>query len=163
MKNLILIRHAKSSWEIPVRDIDRPLSQRGVSDAHLISDASSQIIPKSNAVWCSPARRTKETAMIFGQNLGWPLDRIMYLDSLYTFDGYELTNAIKTSLNGYENVIVFGHNEAITEFVNTFGDLYIDNVPTCGLVQIQFEVDNWNDIKKGKTIRTIFPRDLKND
>lgn len=161
MKNLILIRHAKSSWETPLRDIDRPLSQRGVTDAHLISDATSQIIPKSNAVWCSPARRTKETAMIFGQNLGWPLDRIMYMDSLYTFDGYELTKVIKSRLNGYENVIVFGHNEAITEFVNTFGDLYIDNVPTCGLVHIQFEVDNWSEIKKGKTIRTIFPRDLK--
>ncbi|MFN4197836.1 MAG: SixA phosphatase family protein [Flavobacterium sp.] len=163
MKNLILIRHAKSSWEIPLRDIDRPLSHRGLSDAHLVSEASMLLIPKSNAICCSPAKRTRETAVIFAQNLGWPLDRIMYLDSLYTFDGFELTKIIKSSLNGYENVIVFGHNEAITEFVNTFGDLYIDNVPTCGLVHLQFEVGDWSEIKKGKTIRTIFPRDLKND
>jgi phosphohistidine phosphatase len=163
MKNLILIRHAKSSWEIPLRDFDRPLSQRGLSDAHLVSEASKSIIPKSNVICCSPAKRTRETAMIFAQNLEWPLDRIIYLDSLYTFDGHELLKIIKTSLNGYENVIVFAHNEAITEFVNTFGNLYIDNVPTCGLVHIRFELDNWSEIKKGKTIRTIFPRDLKNE
>lgn len=163
MKNLILIRHAKSSWEIPVRDIDRPLSQRGFSDAHLVSEAASHILPKSNAILSSPSRRTRETAMIFAENLGWPLDRIIYLDSLYTFDGYELAKVVKSNLNSYENVILFVHNEAITEFVNNFGSLYIDNVPTCGLIHLQFDVEHWSEIKKGVTIKTIFPRDLKDD
>ena len=37
MKNLIIIRHAKSSWEAPLKDIDRPLSQKGIIDAHLVA------------------------------------------------------------------------------------------------------------------------------
>ena len=36
MKNLFLMRHGKSSWELNVSDQDRPLGQRGISDAHLI-------------------------------------------------------------------------------------------------------------------------------
>ena len=57
--------------------------------------------------------------------------------------------------------MLFGHNYAITAFVNTYGDKYIDNVPTSGLVAIEFDMDHWNELKPGKTLITLFPRDLK--
>ena len=57
--------------------------------------------------------------------------------------------------------MLFGHNHALTSIVNIFGSKYIDNVPTSVLVNITFDIDNWNDIKKGVTTLTIFPRDLK--
>jgi phosphohistidine phosphatase len=45
----------------------------------------------------------------------------------------------------------FGHNAAITNFVNIFGDVSIENVPTSGFVSIEFDTENWIEIKKGKT------------
>jgi phosphohistidine phosphatase len=57
----------------------------------------------------------------------------------------------------YTNVFLFGHNNAITDFVNKFGDLFIPNVPTAGWVTIEFEAENWASITKGKTIRFITP------
>lgn len=161
MKNLILIRHSKSSWDAPLKDIDRPLSKRGIGDAHITSHAIDQFLPKKFIVWSSSAKRAKETAMIYAQNLFIPLETIIYKDDLYTFDERNLEKTIKNCENQYDNLILFGHNEAITNFVNKFGDCYIDNVPTSGFVSLNFEEEDWKTIQKGKIVKTIFPSHLK--
>ena len=161
MKNLILIRHAKSSWEAPLRDIDRPLDVRGILDAHLVSMNCQTFIPKTFLIWSSTASRASETAMIFAQNFSYPVENIIFKEELYTFDAKELEKIIKSFNNHYDNIILFGHNEAITNFVNKFGDVLIDNVPTSGFVSIKFDTDNWESLSKGKTHKTLFPRELK--
>ncbi|MDR7212442.1 histidine phosphatase family protein [Flavobacterium piscis] len=161
MKNLILIRHAKSSWEAPLKDFDRPLMKRGILDAHLVSGTISKFLPKMYIVWSSPAARASETALIFAQNISYPIESIIYKDDLYTFDGGQLEKVIKSCDNSFESVILFGHNEAITNFVNKFGDVFIENVPTSGFVSLQFDAESWTNINKGKTHKTIFPKDLK--
>ncbi|RAR51166.1 SixA phosphatase family protein [Flavobacterium lacus] len=163
MKNLILIRHAKSSWDAPVHDKERVLAQRGVRDAHLVAKNITDYLPKTNLIWSSTAKRASETAIIFAQIQMWPLESLVFKDELYTFDAAKLENAIKSCDNSYENVILFGHNEAITEFVNKFGDVFIDNVPTSGFVSLSFDAPSWSKISKGKTNKILFPRDLKDD
>lgn len=161
MKNLILIRHAKSSWNAPLHDKDRPLANRGVKDAHLVSANILKHLPKTFIIWSSTAKRAAETAIIFTQNMLCPVESIIFKDDLYTFDEKQLEKIIKSCNNDYDNVILFGHNEAITNFVNKFGDVSIDNVPTSGLVSINFDADDWETINKGKTQKVIFPRDLR--
>lgn len=158
MKNLILIRHAKSSWDIPLSDVDRPLSKRGVSDAFLISSKITKFLPSKFVVWSSVAKRTQETCYIFAQNLLIPIENIIFRKDLYTFDYKDLYDKISKCDNRYENIILFGHNDAITNFVNKFGNKYIENVPTSGVVQIEFNEDNWLNIKKGKVINILFPK-----
>jgi phosphohistidine phosphatase len=161
MKNLILIRHAKSSWEEPLQDFDRPLIQRGIDDAHLVASNSINLITIPFVIFSSSARRAHETSIIFSKTILFPPENIVFRDDLYTFDENNLEKCIKYFSNDYENVILFGHNGAITNFVNKFGDIFIDNVPTSGLVWMQFETDNWEKIHNGKTIKTIFPGNLK--
>ena len=161
MKNLILIRHAKSSWEAPLKDIDRPLDQRGIADAHLVAANCLKFIPAQSVMWCSSAKRTQETAMIFAQNILYPIESIIFKDDLYTFDENKLELVIKSCSNDFENVILFGHNEAITNFVNKFGDIFVSNIPTAGFVWLQFDANSWDKIKNGKTKKTIFPKSLK--
>lgn len=161
MKNLILIRHAKSSWEAPLKDFDRPLMKRGILDAHDVSLHISDYLPKTFIIWSSPAARASETALIFAQNLSYPIESIIYKDDLYTFDEKQLEKVIKSCDNSFESVILFGHNEAITNFVNKFGDVFIENVPTSGFVSLQFDAHSWDTISKGRTHKTIFPKDLK--
>ena len=161
MKNLILIRHAKSSWDVPVNDKDRHISNRGVIDAHLISSNILKYLPEKFVILSSNAKRAIETATIFAQNWMCPFESIIFLEDLYTFDDNQLERTIKSCNNDFENVILFGHNAAITNFVNKFGDVSIDNVPTSGLVSIKFDTNHWETINKGKTQKVIFPRDLK--
>lgn len=161
MKNLIIIRHAKSSWEAPLKDIDRPLTQKGIDNAHYVAEKCISYLPSNFVIWSSTAKRASETAQIFAQTISYPLESIIFKEELYTFEVNKLEHVIKSCSNVFENVIIFGHNEAITNFVNKFGDIIIDNVPTAGFVHIQFKTDNWKNISKGKIKKIIFPKKNK--
>lgn len=161
MKKLILVRHAKSSWKFNVIDHERPLTHRGVSDSKLIAVAlkKSQITP--NLVMVSDATRTKQTAALVLSPLNINQDHIVFNHELYDFEGRLLTKVIKQCDSKINTLMVFCHNHALTHFVNTYGSLQIDHVPTCGVVTINFNIDHWGDINTGHTQSTLFPRDLK--
>ena len=161
MKQLILIRHAKSSWRHNVIDHKRPLSNRGFNDAQIISNHLSSSNLKVELVLSSDATRAKTTANIIVSNLGINQELFSLDHDLYDFSGENLIKTIKNCENEIGCLMVFGHNHAITAFVNSFGDKYIENVPTCGVVIIEFDINNWKNINKGKTIKTLFPRDFK--
>ncbi|MFG6687845.1 SixA phosphatase family protein [Mariniflexile sp. HNIBRBA6329] len=161
MKKLTLVRHAKSSWEHNVIDHERPLNERGFIDAQNLSTYLRMSDLKIDAVMSSDATRAKTTAGIFLDNLKIDASLMQLNHDLYDFSGNNLTSVIKACSDKVNNLMVFGHNHAITAFVNTFGSKFIDNVPTCGVVTIEFDIDNWNDLNKGKTINTLFPRDFK--
>ena len=161
MKNLILVRHGKSSWEAPLKDIDRPLNQKGINEANLVASNCLRFLPPSYIVWSSVAKRASQTALIFAQNILYPIESIVFKQELYTFDENKLEKVIKSGNNIFENIILFGHNEAITNFVNKFGDIFIDHVPTAGFVALQFDTDDWAKINKGKTKKILFPKNLK--
>lgn len=163
MKNLILVRHAKSSWETPLTDYDRPLTNRGISDAHVVSQNAVAFLPSSFTVITSTSRRAMSTALIFAQNFSYPIDSIKSDDDLYTFESQNLEKIVRHLDNDLESVILFGHNAAITNFVNKFGNIFIENVTTAGLVSLKFQTNHWRDISKGQTVKVLFPRDLKND
>ncbi|MDI9257051.1 SixA phosphatase family protein [Flavobacterium sedimenticola] len=161
MKELILVRHAKSSWNAPLNDFDRPLCNRGIQDAHLVASHVGNSMPKTFLVWSSAAKRAAETAMIFAQNLSFPIDAIVFREDLYTFDEHKLERIIQSAPDDCAHLLVFGHNEAITNFVNAYGNRYIDNVATCGFVKITIDCSSWKELKKGVTEMIIFPKDLK--
>ena len=161
MKNLIIVRHAKSSWEAPLRDKDRSLTKRGIQDAHLVSSDIIHFMPKTYLIWSSTAKRATDTALIFAQNFAYPIECIVYKDDLYTFDEKKLEEAIKSCSNSFENIILFGHNEAVTNFVNKFGNVFVENIPTTGFVSLEFDTDDWKKLKKGKIKKIIFPKDLR--
>ena len=161
MKKLILIRHGKSSWDLSVIDKERPLAHRGIQDAYMMSEKIQSYLPNSFLLWSSTARRASETAKIFALNLKCPDDLIVYKDSLYTFDEIQLEEEIKRCDDRYDNLIVFGHNPAITDFVNENGNVYVENIKTCGIVIMSFDQDEWNNIAQGTIQKIIFPKDFK--
>jgi len=102
MKNLILIRHAKSSWETPLKDIDRPLNQRGITDAHLVATNCLKFIPSHSVIWSSSAKRTRETAIIFAQTILYPIENIVFKE---VFSKTYSQSLIKISLDFYQKII----------------------------------------------------------
>lgn len=161
MKTLVLIRHAKSSWEDDVTDIRRPLSKRGFTDANLLSKSLHSFNFYPDAIFSSPANRALSTCTIFMKNLGFP-DRILKTEEqLYDFGGQSVLRFIKNLDNTLNQVMIFGHNHAFTELTNTLGDRTIDNLPTSGFVMIQFEIDSWKGLENGSTKMILTPKDLK--
>jgi len=161
MKKLILIRHAKSSWDLPVLDKERPLAHRGIKDAYLMSEKVQPYLPNSFVFWSSSAKRASETAKIFAQNLKCPEELIIFKDSLYTFDEKQLEAEIKKCNDRFDNLVIFGHNPAITDFVNEYGNIFLDNVKTCGFVSLTFDQTQWGNISKGTVQKVLFPKDFK--
>lgn len=161
MKNLILVRHAKSSWEYDVIDHERPLKTRGINDANLIASRFDRKLLNIDLVLVSDAMRTKLTSEIFINILNIDAEIVKQSHDLYDFSGEYLTRVIKNIEDNVGNVMIFGHNYAITNFVNTYGSLYFDNVPTSGLVWIEFSTNKWCDINKGNTKFHLFPKDFK--
>jgi phosphohistidine phosphatase len=161
MRKLILMRHAKSDWSQPAGDFERPLLPSGISDAKRVGAALAELVPEHYVVWSSTARRAIQTAFIVADKIGCPTENIILKQELYTFDMRGLERSIRTCDNLYDSLILFGHNEAITDFVNKFGDIFIDNVPTAGCVTITFGANDWDTIGIGTTGRVILPRDLR--
>ena len=160
MKTLILVRHAKSSWEFNLRDHDRPLKPRGFKDANLVFEALKNEI-RPDIIISSDANRAKTTAEIYATKINISKDEIILNNFLYDFSGENLIQVVKNCKNAINVLMIFGHNNAITNFVNRYGNVMIDNVPTCGLTIIEFNIEKWSELNKGNTVKTLFPRDLK--
>ncbi|WP_298497840.1 histidine phosphatase family protein [uncultured Algibacter sp.] len=161
MKKLILVRHAKSSWSHDVIDHQRPLKKRGLNDSDIVSRSLKTLNYKVEKLISSDAIRTKTTAEIFISNLDIDRNLVHFNHNLYDFSGENLIKVIKSIDDALNCVMVFGHNHAITAFVNTYGSKNIYNVPTCGVVIIEFNTDKWSSLEPGKTLKTLFPKDLK--
>ncbi|RAV28609.1 SixA phosphatase family protein [Sinomicrobium soli] len=161
MKQLTIVRHAKSSWEHEVQDKDRPLKDRGINDALLVSSHVRDRMEMPDMVFSSPANRALHTCTIFMRTLGIPWDKLRLSDELYDFSGASVGRFVKAVDDNYDKIMIFGHNHALTTVSNNFGDLFTDNVPTSGLVRITFGVERWSDIRDGKTDLMVFPKHLR--
>ena len=161
MKRLIFVRHGKSSWDHEVKDFDRPLKKRAYDDAdHVISAFKSHLTFEIKA-FSSPAKRAKTTAELFKNGLEISNPYFEIAPELYTFNPDEVLNFIKHLNDEFENVMLFGHNPAYTYLVNKLGSLPVDNLPTTGLVSIEFDIDNWKTLEEGKTHLYLFPKYLR--
>lgn len=161
MKKLYLVRHAKSSWKNNLKDFDRPLKKRGFKDALLVSKYLNNSFLMPDQILSSGALRAKTTAKIFIENLELNSIKFELKNELYDFSGNQLLNVIRYSDDSIDKLMIFGHNNAITNFVNTYGDKRIINVTTSGFIEIDYNINSWNDINIGTTKRVVFPKDLK--
>lgn len=160
-KILYLIRHAKSCRDNQLSDFERSINKRGVNDANLVSKYLANIELYPDLILCSSSKRTKLTAEIFIKNLSLANVKTEYLKELYDFSGESLLQVIEGINNSFDNIVIFGHNYALTNFVNKFGDKHIENVTTSGFVKINFEISSWKNLSKGQTEEIVFPKHLK--
>lgn len=163
MKTLYMARHAKSSWKHDVIDHQRPLKGRGRRDGALVSEYVAKNHKAPQKMISSDAVRALATAKYFKKSFKVADADFSTNHSLYDFSGQNVMEVIKKMDNSQDCTMIVGHNHAFTSIVNMLGNQYIDNLPTCGFVIIEFDVERWSDISTGKTATMVFPRHLKND
>lgn len=150
MKNLVVIRHAKSSWDDPAAaDIDRPLNKRGKRDAPFMGSLLKFRGLPPDRIVTSPAKRALKTARLIAEEVGYDPEAIDIRDAIYLGDAPFLIDLIQGLDDAWERVYLFGHNPDLTDLVNRLAGETIANVPTCGVASIEFEVDSWSHIMAG--------------
>jgi len=135
MKSVIIIRHAKSSWDIhTLSDFERPLNERGHRDAPIMADRLLQKAITIDAFISSPAKRALTTAEYFATACKVEKRNIIQIKELYHASVDTFFNVIARTDNALNNIAVFSHNPGITSFVNELTNASIDNMPTCGVL-----------------------------
>jgi phosphohistidine phosphatase len=163
IKKLFVVRHGKSSWEQPgVEDIDRPLKERGIKNSYEIAELITKKYPHPDCLITSPASRALNTAIIFSRILNTPPDQLIVKDSLYLAEVEEIEEILFEQNNKWNSIMIFGHNPGFTDFVNKYSNLRLQNLPTAGLVYMQFKADKWREIAKNNLLdcSTEFPKEI---
>ncbi len=150
MKQLLIIRHAKSSWDNPdLPDNERPLNKRGLEDAPLMANVLKKYNLKIDKVYSSSALRAKMTIEIFAQELKLPKNIIEFTDELYNASRRDILNFIKRLDDKFQSIAIVGHNPGLTDFVHFLLYDFDYDLPTCALVGVDLEIDRWIDLKSG--------------
>jgi len=155
------MRHAKSSWsDYELSDFERPLNKRGKRDAPLMGEILFKIIPTPELVITSPATRAITTAHIFSEFFGIKKRDIILSENIYDAGVSDLMRIINSTSDNINILMLFGHNPTFTMTSNYLSDKSIDNIPTSGFVQIDFDLDHWNDLEgnTGKLLRFEYPK-----
>ncbi len=163
MKRLYIVRHAKSLWDEGCGDFDRSLNQRGFSDAKLIAKELQDRSILPDLIVSSPANRAKTTASIIAKEIGYPLDKIEYKESIYESTTLNIMMLLKELDESYKSVMLFGHNPALTSVANSLLNSYwLDNLKTCGVVAFEFDGE-WSSIDRSSIKKEfyIYPKMFK--
>jgi phosphohistidine phosphatase len=160
-KRLLLLRHAKSSWDDPaLADHDRPLAPRGRKAAKRIGEHVRRNDIPIDLVLCSSARRARETLELVG-----PSAEIQVEPGLYGASADELLERLRRVPEEVETVMLIGHNPAIQELTIDLaahaGELAHEKYPTGALATLTF-IGPWHALDPGRAELTAFvrPREL---
>ena len=149
MKELILLRHAKSNRNYEVADIDRPLATTGMSRMSKVAIQYKELFNDVDCVFSSPANRALHTATIMMNKLQLPFHKLNVDGALYTFDSDDIIDYVFALDDALDKVVLVGHNPAFTFTLNHFSNAGISHMRTAGLAKVSFDVNSWTDVNKG--------------
>lgn len=168
-RSLLLLRHAKSSWDDPsLRDHDRPLSPRGKRATLALRNHLESIAPSIHLVLCSTARRTVETwegiapAFVAAPEVVFDID-------LYGASAHRLLAAVRDVPDTVAGLLVIAHNPGIEDLAGELtgtGDPETrsrlhERYPTGGLATLMV-TGSWGALDWGdaELVDFVLPRDL---
>lgn len=143
-----IVRHAKSSWaDINMHDHDRPLNDRGTKDAPLMGARIKALVPKDIFLYSSTALRAKSTCEFFRQEFEDKNCRFELSRDLYHASEFQLLISLQNLDEAINDVMIFGHNNGISFFINRLATPLLQEVPTCGVIKISTTALSWADIR----------------
>lgn len=165
MKTLLILRHAKSSWDNPqLSDFDRPLNKRGKRDAPRMGKHLRQqgLIP--DRILTSSAKRARKTATKVAKACGYT-KKIKRLESFYLAPPGVYLEKLQALPNKFERVMVVGHNPTMEQLVRHLSG-QIKSMPTAALAHFELSIQNWEELDmytKGTLVNLWTPKTLPSD
>jgi phosphohistidine phosphatase len=160
MKTLHIIRHGKSSWDLPgIADIDRPLIEKGIVNNYLMAERLKQKFSLPELIYSSPANRAIHTAIIFSRVLKINLNCIVIENRMYEAETSSILDLVEETKSNINNLTIIGHNPVFTDLANLFLPESLLNIPTSGVVSLQFDMKDWKISNKTPVhTRIDFPK-----
>ncbi|MEN5386513.1 histidine phosphatase family protein [Aliarcobacter skirrowii] len=156
MRELILIRHAKSDWSNPLLDdFERPLNKRGEKNAPFMAKILKKEIQKPDLIISSPSFRTKLTLEYFLKEFEYK-GEVIFEKSIYEAPFENLLKVIKNIDNKYKTIFLIGHNPGLNDLANFLLGSFEDNIPTSGVLKIDFDTNSWKNISKDNSKLIFF-------
>lgn len=146
MKELYIVRHAKSDWSIEgLTDIDRALNARGYNDAHKVGSylRSQGLIPQ--LMISSPAIRALTTSLIFSDELSFPKNIIKIEPDLYETGWKDYMAIINSLPEAISSVFIFGHNPIVSDLSSHLSGRVLE-MPTCAVAHFSLSEGKWNSL-----------------
>ncbi len=157
MKTLTLVRHAKSSWDdSTLSDRERPLNHRGERDALEMGRRIGGHGIRPSLIITSPAQRALESARIIAREINYPIEFLQREAHLYLASLTKLQDTIVAQDEGFNNVMIVGHNPGLTEFANFLVPGLCNNLPTAGVVSVMIESDDWSLYQRPPTTLGVY-------
>ncbi len=157
MKQILLVRHAKSSWaDMLQADHDRSLNDRGKRDAPFMAQKLVAEGLELHGILSSTATRALKTANAFRKAFELGKDQVLQSRSLYHAGPQQIIEQINALPESWSKVAVFGHNPGFTDLANRISGSYIDNVPTCGILGSSSDVTTWAEWSPDVAVRLFF-------
>lgn len=155
MKTLTILRHAKSSWDHEgLSDYERPLSRRGEKNAPVMAARLTDAGIRPSLIMSSPAVRAWTTAKIVAKEISYPVEFLQRENSLYLAGVERLLGLLAEQDTGFNSIVIVGHNPGLTEFANYLLPDVTDNIPSCGIVSLDIDTDDW-DLRQDKNVELL--------
>ena len=152
MKILTIVRHAKSSWkDTSLSDKKRPLNRRGERDAPEMGRRIHEHGIRPSLIVSSPAARAWTTAKAVADAINYPREFLHKEDALYLASLNQILDVVIAQENGFNNLMMFGHNPGFTDFANFLVPGLTNNLPTAGVVSVEIDQDDWNLYEQPRT------------
>lgn len=167
MKQLGLLRHAKSDWDdLNLRDFDRGLNERGRRGAALMAGHIVEHGAKWDLVLASPAERVRRT--LAASDLKVP---VQFEEDAYLADSSTLIKLLRKVHDSHDAVLLSGHNPGLQELAvdlvaeenyNKLVREVMNKFPTCAFAVFDLDIDSWDECVPGcgKLVHLARPRDL---
>lgn len=173
MKTVILLRHAKSSWDDPsLADRDRPLNGRGRKAARAMAGYLEKTMSPPDIILCSTAERTRQTLAALKNWLGKKAE-IDLEPTLYLASPETMLDLVRKAPKSAGSILLIGHNPGTEDLARLLlGDeargepeaiaRLAEKFPTGALAEIRFDADKWKGVKpgRGRLERFVWPRHL---
>jgi phosphohistidine phosphatase len=148
-RHLLIMRHAQAEEiQRDQSDKSRTLTMRGKQEviqvaAYLLSQQLS-----IDAIYCSSAVRTQQTAALLADVLRFPKEKIENHDELYNSSLSTYVDSISTLNDTDRKIVVIGHNPAVTQLTEHFLGKPIESFATAGICELKFDCNSWREIDK---------------
>ncbi len=165
MRKLLIMRHAKSSWDNPdFSDFERPLSTRGLKTAPFMGNVLYKNEIKPDLLISSTAKRAKQTAILVKESAQVE-HSIQFEEKIYEASATTLLSLVTEFSDKYDTILLVGHNPGMEEFIRILTGDYC-SMPTAAIAKVLLNIDSWKEIAANKGfLETVFrPKDvMKNE
>jgi len=159
MRQLILIRHAKSDWgNASLPDFDRPLNVRGECDAPMMGDRLAASGLQVERMISSPARRARSTAETIARSISFPAQQIDWIPELYLASPKTMMDIIRSCPDDIKSLAIIGHNPGISALAGQLCKQHLGEIPTCSILRLHADMESWEKADQFALVDFDYPK-----